>query len=104
MWSLILVSMRADSIPFAWDGFVTSILLNLQKSGHPSNEIAVADDGIQHWSGTVVACIAFEGSGTVGGFPSLDESELGDSPKVHPLMQRHTNSDLGHPSTVLRWS
>jgi len=88
MWSLILVSMRADSIPFAWGkGLVTSILLNLQTPGHPSDEIAVAHDGRQHRRGTVVASIAFERSGMVGGVPSLDESELVDSPKVHPLMQ-----------------
>jgi len=71
MWSLILVSMRADSISFAWgEGLVISILLNLQKSGYPSNEAAVAHDGRQHRSGMVVACIAFEGSGVVGGVPT----------------------------------
>jgi len=76
------VSMRANSFSFAWEeGLVTSILLNLQKSGHPSDEIAVAHDGRQHRSGTVVVSIAFEGSGAVGGAPTLDESELGDSPK-----------------------
>jgi len=82
MWSLILVSMRADSIPFAWGkGLVTSMLLNLQKSGYPSDEIAIAHDGRQHRRGTGVACIAFEGSGAVGGVPTLEESELGDHPK-----------------------
>ena len=79
-------------------------------SGYPSNEVAVAHDGRQHRRGTVVACIAIEGSGVVGGVPSLEEGELGDRSilppnKVqYPLMQRHTNFDLGHPSTVLRWS
>jgi len=70
--------MRANSISFAWEeGLVTSILLNLQKSGHLSNEIAVAHDGRQHRSGTAVACTAFGRSGAVGsgGAPTLDESE-----------------------------
>ena len=98
------MSMRADSIPFAWDeGSVTRIWLNLQKLDHPSDEIVVAHDGGQHRRGTVVACIAFEGSGAMEGVPSLDESELGDSPKVHPLVLRHTNFVLGRPLTVLRW-
>jgi hypothetical protein len=98
---LILVSMRA-SIPFSWnEGSVTSIWLNLHKPGHPLDEIAVARDGRHHRRGMVVACIAFEGNGTVVGVPSLDENELGDS---HPLVRMHTNFGLGRPLTVLRWS
>jgi hypothetical protein len=62
--------MRADSIPFAWgEGLVTSNVLNLPKQGHPSDEITEAHDGRQHRRGTVVACVAFEGSGPMVGVP-----------------------------------
>ena len=98
------MSMRADSIPFAWDeGSVTRIWLNLQKSDNSSGEIAVAQDGGQHRRGTVAACIASEGSGAMVGVPSLDESELADFPKVHPLVLRHTNFALGRPLTARRF-
>jgi len=72
MWSLILVSIRANRTPSAWDdGLVTCISLNLQ--GHSSDEIAVAHNGGKHRRGMVVGCIVFEGSGATVGIPSVDE-------------------------------
>ena len=71
MWSLILVSIRADSNPFAWDeGSVTRISSDLQRIVRPSDEIAVAHDSRHHRRGTVVTCISFERSGAMVGVPS----------------------------------
>ena len=103
MWSLILVSIRADSIiPSMWDEgpVMTRILSNLQSVRSSSDEIAVEHNGRQHRRDPVVSCIALEGSGAMVGAPSMDESKLGNSPKAQLPVRRHTNLVLGYPSTV----
>jgi hypothetical protein len=72
-----------------WDeGLVmTCISLNLQRI-RSLDEIAVAHSGRQHRRAMVVSCIALEGIGAV---PSMDEGELGNSPKV----RRNMNLALG---------
>jgi hypothetical protein len=91
------VSMRADTVPFAWaEGLVTRISLNLQESGHPSDEMALAHNGRWHRRDMVLACMAFEGSDAMVGKPSMDKSELGNSLKAHLFMRRHSNLAVGH--------
>ena len=107
MWSLIHVSTRADrTIPSTWDEgpVMTRISLNLQKIRSSLDEIAVTHSGRKYWRDLVVSSTALDGIGAMVGSTSVDKSKLGNSPKVHQLVQRHTNLILGCPSTVLRWS
>ena len=106
MWSLIPVSIRADStVPSMWDEgpVMTRISLNLQRIRSLSDEIAVAHNGRQHRRDMVVSCTAPEESGGMVEVPSMTRVSWAISPKAQLLVRRHTNLVLGCPSTVRRF-
>ena len=103
MQSLIQVSTRADATPSMWDkGLVMAISLNLRRI-RSSDEIIIAHSGRQHRRGMVVFCIALDPIGAMVRIASRDKSKLGNFPKAHLPVRRHTNWVLGCPSAVRRF-